>query len=411
MNDKWQDKLRVQMERHEEPAPEGLWEGIRELVATSTPVHINSRRRKLVIWSLSSAAVALATLVLLLFIPFNSETLPETYSYTESISTNKQSSESSSSIKIVDEKQVTDILVAENIVKTNTRQQIQDVLEQLDSQVEPNEIKRVQEEDIKNNDSEIIEEIETAEVTETKEETLVQTNDQLLALSTKNNSKNQNKWQTNLAMSNISSGSDATFTGYGTFAMKEAVEDQYDFLSRYDDRSAHTQIEHSLPITVGLTFRYGINQRWGVTSGLTYSLLQSKLRSESFNYFYDDRQTLHYMGIPLNIDYKLWQTSNFTTYFSAGGLVEKNIAGKLLSDYYIDNNLQSSTNEKISTKQLQWSINSAIGIEYRISDYIGLYAEPGVAYYFKNNSELETIYKDRPFTINLRLGLRINFNK
>src|SRR5690554_33478 len=411
MNDKWQDKLRVQMERHEEPAPEGLWEGIRELVATSTPVHINSRRRKLVIWSLSSAAVALATLVLLLFIPFNSETLPETYSYTESISTNKQSSESSSSIKIVDEKQVTDILVAENIVKTNTRQQIQYVLEQLDSQVEPNEIKRVQEEDIKNNDSEIIEEIETAEVTETKEETLVQTNDQLLALSTKNHSKNQNKWQTNLAMSNISSGSDATFTGYGTFAMKEAVEDQYDFLSRYDDRSAHTQIEHSLPITVGLTFRYGINQRWGVTSGLTYSLLQSKLRSESFNYFYDDRQTLHYMGIPLNIDYKLWQNSNFTTYISAGGLVEKNIAGKLLSDYYIDNNLQSSTNEKISTKQLQWSINSAIGIEYRISDYIGLYAEPGVAYYFKNNSELETIYKDRPFTINLRVGLRINFNK
>jgi hypothetical protein len=116
------------------------------------------------------------------------------------------------------------------------------------------------------------------------------------------------------------------------------------------------------------------------------------------------------LGIPLNIDYKLWQNNNFSTYISAGGLVEKNISGKLASDYYIDNKLQSSTDEKINSKQLQWSINSAIGLEYRISDSFGIYAEPGVAYYFKNNSKTETIYKERPFNFNLRLGLRINFN-
>jgi hypothetical protein len=136
----------------------------------------------------------------------------------------------------------------------------------------------------------------------------------------------------------------------------------------------------------------------------------SKLRSESLNYYYDDRQILHYIGIPINVDYKLWKNNNLSTYISTGGLVERNIAGKLKSDYYIDNKLQLSTNESISSKQLQWSVNSAIGVEYNISDNIGLYAEPGFAYYFKNNSELETIYKDRPLSFNLKLGLRISFN-
>ena len=212
-------------------------------------------------------------------------------------------------------------------------------------------------------------------------------------------------------MSNVSSSSSETHTGFGTFAQHETVEDQYAFMSQYTRAEAYTEIDHNLPIMVGLTFRYNINQRWGVSSGLTYSLLTSKLRSESVNYFYDDRQTLHYLGVPLNIDYKLWQNNNFSTYISAGGLVEKNIAGKLSSNYYIDNKLQSSTDEKITSKQLQWSINSAVGLEYRISDNFGIYAEPGVAYYFKNNSEIETIYKERPFNFNLRLGLRINFNE
>src|SRR5690606_28465606 len=145
--------------------------------------------------------------------------------------------------------------------------------------------------------------------------------------------------------------------------MKETVEDQYTFLNRYEDKIAGSEIEHNLPITVGITFKYNINQIWCISSGLTYSLLTSKLRSESLNYYYDDRQILHYIGIPINVDYKLWKNNNLSTYISTGGLVERNIAGKLKSDYYIDNKLQLSTNESISSKQLQWSINSAIGVE------------------------------------------------
>ncbi|MFA7583443.1 MAG: outer membrane beta-barrel protein, partial [Proteiniphilum sp.] len=235
-------------------------------------------------------------------------------------------------------------------------------------------------------------------------------NDQLFASVTPKPARNQSKWQTNLSMSNLPSGSSETYSGYGTFAQAETVEEQYHFLSNYTREQVYTNVKHHQPITFGLTLRYNFNERWSVSSGLTYSLLSSELYSGKGNYYYDDRQTLHYIGIPANIAYTFWQNDKISTYISTGGLVEKNVAGRLTSNYYLDNQLEISTKEKIRSKELQWSVNAAMGLGYQISNNIGLYAEPGISYYFKNSSEIETIYKDNPLHFNLRLGLRFTFN-
>lgn len=415
MSDHWHDNLRKRMDLHEENAPEGLWKDIEQHIDTFNPVHIVKPRRKILLWSLSSVAVAAVALLLLVLFPFNNQSpLLPTNDLVVS--------------KILDQTDVAESLVAESIEvessvtlkqSVSSQQQYKNVSVQIpaveNDNVQLNEINETDNKTITDNKI-ISDDPSKNEVLDSRVDKIQskqdnpQPNDQLLALSTISKSPKQSKWQTNLSMSNVSSSSSETHTGFGTFAQHETVEDQYAFMSQYTRAETYTEIDHNLPIMVGLTLRYNLNQRLGVSSGLTYSLLTSKLRSESVNYFYDDRQTLHYLGVPLNINYKLWQNNNFSTYISAGGLVEKNIAGKLSSDYYIDNKLQSSTDEKITSKQLQWSINSAVGLEYRLSDNFGIYAEPGVAYYFKNNSEIETIYKERPINFNLSLGLRINFN-
>ena len=415
MSDHWHDNLRKRMDLHEENAPEGLWKDIEQHIDTFNPVHIVKPRRKILLWSLSSVAVAAVALLLLVLFPFNNQSpLLPTNDLVVS--------------KILDQTDVAESLVAESLEvessvalkqSVSSQQQYKNVSVQIpaveNDNVQLNEINETDNKTITDNNI-ISDDPSKNEVLDSRVDKVQskqdnpQPNDQLLALSTISKSPNQSKWQTNLSMSNVSSSSSETHTGFGTFAQHETVEDQYAFMSQYTRAETYTEIDHNLPIMVGLTLRYNLNQRLGVSSGLTYSLLTSKLRSESVNYFYDDRQTLHYLGVPLNINYKLWQNNNFSTYISAGGLVEKNIAGKLSSDYYIDNKLQSSTDEKITSKQLQWSINSAVGLEYRLSDNFGIYAEPGVAYYFKNNSEIETIYKERPINFNLSLGLRINFN-
>ncbi|MFA5229439.1 MAG: outer membrane beta-barrel protein, partial [Candidatus Paceibacterota bacterium] len=219
------------------------------------------------------------------------------------------------------------------------------------------------------------------------------------------------KWQAGLSLSNAPSGSSETYSGYGTFAVTETVEEQYHFLANDTREQAYTDVKHHQPITFGLTLRYNLNERWSVASGLTYSQLSSELHSGSGNYYYDDRQTLHYIGLPLNIAYTFWQSPKLSAYLTSGGLVEKNVAGRLTSNYYLDDQLEITTRENISTDQLQWSVNTAIGLGYRISNNIGLYAEPGISYYFKNSSELETIYKENPLHFNLRLGLRFTLGE
>lgn len=427
MSDHWHDNLRKRMDLHEENAPEGLWKDIEQHIDTFDPVHIVKPRRKILLWSLSSVAVAAVAILLLLLFPFNNQSPLNQSSLNQSslLSTNDQvvseildQTDVAESIEVesaVVLKPLEEKLFSQSKQSVSFRQQNNNVSVQIPA-VE-NDNAQLNENDKTDNktiiENETITDNKTITENLSKNEALdlnPQPNDQLLALSTISKSPKQSKWQTNLSMSNVSSSSSETHTGFGTFAQHETVEDQYAFMSQYTRAETYTEIDHNLPIMVGLTLRYNLNQRLGVSSGLTYSLLTSKLRSESVNYFYDDRQTLHYLGVPLNINYKLWQNNNFSTYISAGGLVEKNIAGKLSSDYYIDNKLQSSTDEKITSKQLQWSINSAVGLEYRLSDNFGIYAEPGVAYYFKNNSEIETIYKERPINFNLSLGLRINFN-
>lgn len=415
MSDHWHDNLRKRMDLHEENAPEGLWKDIEQHIDTFNPVHIVKPRRKILLWSLSSVAVAAVALLLLVLFPFNNQSplLPtndlvvskilDQTDFAESLEVESIEVESSVALKqsVSSQQQYKNVSVQIPAVE-NDNVQLNEINETDNKTITDNKI--ISDDPSKN---EVLD--SRVDKIQSKQDN-PQPNDQLLALSTISKSPNQSKWQTNLSMSNVSSSSSETHTGFGTFAQHETVEDQYAFMSQYTRAETYTEIDHNLPIMVGLTLRYNLNQRLGVSSGLTYSLLTSKLRSESVNYFYDDRQTLHYLGVPLNINYKLWQNNNFSTYISAGGLVEKNIAGKLSSDYYIDNKLQSSTDEKITSKQLQWSINSAVGLEYRLSDNFGIYAEPGVAYYFKNNSEIETIYKERPINFNLSLGLRINFN-
>ncbi|MDE5916123.1 MAG: hypothetical protein K2G71_06075, partial [Duncaniella sp.] len=55
---------------------------------------------------------------------------------------------------------------------------------------------------------------------------------------------------------------------------------------------------------------------------------------------------------------------------------------------------------------LQFSIESGIGIEYRLTRGINIYAEPSVTYYPDNNSSLPTMWQERPLMFNIPIGIR-----
>lgn len=194
-------------------------------------------------------------------------------------------------------------------------------------------------------------------------------------------------------------------TADNAFGMTSAVR----VMLANGSRDVSTRKRHKLPVRAGLTVRYRITPRLGVESGVTYSYLTSELMAGSSDHRYETHQSLHYIGVPLNVSYTVWGNSRWEVYASAGGVVEKCVSGKAVTDYVIDGEVKDTEHSDARVKPLQWSLNAAAGVQFNIVRRLGVYAEPGVAYYFNNGSKVETIYKDKPFNFNLRAGLRYSF--
>ena len=169
-----------------------------------------------------------------------------------------------------------------------------------------------------------------------------------------------------------------------------------------------TESRHYLPLKVGVSVSYALTPRWSLESGLTYSWLLSKSKTGSESYYVDSRQTLHYLGIPLNVNFHIWQNSRLDIYASAGGMLEKCVGGTVRSDYVYGGDVRESDRENLTVKPLQWSVGASAGLQFRLSDVVGLYLEPGVTYHFGNGSGVESAYSVHPLNFNLNLGLRFS---
>ena len=88
-------------------------------------------------------------------------------------------------------------------------------------------------------------------------------------------------------------------------------------------KDTETHLRHHQPIRAGISFTYMINDRLGIESGLTYTLLASDTRDGSDMHYYEGRQRLHYLGIPLNVKYEFLRWRRFGLYGSAGVLAER----------------------------------------------------------------------------------------
>ena len=170
-----------------------------------------------------------------------------------------------------------------------------------------------------------------------------------------------------------------------------------------------TRTKHKQPVKFGLSVRYRLNDRLAIESGVAYSYLSSQLSSGTDDYSYETRQTLQFVGIPLKLSCCLWNSKRLEVYATGGGMVEKCVAGKSQTDYVLDGKVASTTNTTTKVRPLQFSVNAAAGVQLKATSRLGVYAEPGVSYYFDNGSPVETIYKEKPLNFNLEMGVRYSF--
>ena len=177
------------------------------------------------------------------------------------------------------------------------------------------------------------------------------------------------------------------------------------------DIETKTEYEHHLPIRIGLSVAYALTDRLSISSGLTYTRLSSDIKDASRESKYIGEQRLHYVGIPVNVSYKVASSRWISLYGTAGVLAEKCVSGTT-DEGYVENNTMKYTNtQDISSKPLQMSVNAGVGIQFDFIDNVGIYAEPGLSYYFDDGSALQTIYKEKPLNFNLNVGVRFKLSK
>lgn len=154
-----------------------------------------------------------------------------------------------------------------------------------------------------------------------------------------------------------------------------------------------SSVEHHTPITFALSAAYRLDERWSIESGLSYSYLSSDV---TMSYSGQElKQELQFIGLPLRLNYHIYQTSQFLLYTGLGTQIERNISAKLNS-------------HKIDEKPWHWSLDGVVGAQYNINSWLGIYTEPEITYYM-TPTKLTTIRTDSPLMFNFRFGLRFSF--
>lgn len=417
------------MEDYSEPLPDGLWDKLEtELEEQNKPKVIPLWRR----WQ--AAAAVLILLVSSLTYWF--------WSSPEADFQNQQLAVEVKDTPLPENRPIQDLVTAEVAMPGKSEPEMK--LTASTDVVLEQAVRKVSVEEEKT-DEVIVEEPEKEESKTIKNETLTETADTQVqqkkrlrasreadrermkqnAEEAKSKSTRSSGFSLGVGAGNTPYGSLSTFDGMGSFVARSAYYVSSDLnmapvnngglaysqiLLENAAQSPQTSVKHHMPVTIGFSLDWNLDKNWTLETGLNYTLLSSDIRSGSKSYV-EETQKLHYVGIPLKIRRSIWQNRWFSVYASVGGAVEKCVSGRLESVTVTNGGNRTSERTSLEVDPLQWSVAAAAGAQVNFTSRLGLYLEPGVAYYFDDHSGVETIRKEHPFNFNLQLGLRFHVIK
>ncbi len=165
---------------------------------------------------------------------------------------------------------------------------------------------------------------------------------------------------------------------------------------------------HDHPLRVGLSVRYPLSERLSVGSGAVFSYLSSTFESESSSSVSRVRQRLHFIGIPLNLSYRLAGSGRFALYVSGNGMAEWLVGGRSVTSDALIGYSARCESRNVSDGRTYFSAGVSLGAQYRFAGRVSVYFEPGVTHHFGNGTPLKSSYTENPTDIDFQIGLRFS---
>ena len=166
--------------------------------------------------------------------------------------------------------------------------------------------------------------------------------------------------------------------------------------------SEQSMSTYGVPVSFGLGVRFYVAKKLSLGTGLDYSLLTRTFTGRITDISGSVLHSMHYIGVPVNLYYDVIGTDKVKFYVYGGGEAEF-----CVSNTYT---LFASPNivRRSPVNRPQFSAGAGLGVEFKLSNRLGLYFDPSVKYYF-NCSQPKNIRTDKPFMADFDAGLRFNF--
>ncbi|MEN6569495.1 MAG: outer membrane beta-barrel protein [Rikenellaceae bacterium] len=161
-----------------------------------------------------------------------------------------------------------------------------------------------------------------------------------------------------------------------------------------------SDIRYAMPVSFGIQIQTDIDKKFSLGSGLVYTLLSSNYQEISETYSRDVNQSLHYIGLPVNGYYNLFENRSVRLYLVAGVMLEKGIAAS-----YKENTDGVKKYHTESISGLQFSAGGGIGIEWKLAKDLGIYFDPSMSYFFKGEQP-SSIRTAQPLQYKFEMGMR-----
>ena len=161
-----------------------------------------------------------------------------------------------------------------------------------------------------------------------------------------------------------------------------------------------------IPFSLGIGFRIPLSDKLSLGTGFDYSLLTRTFTGS----YVDDAgiathglefvNNLSYIGLPLNLYYTFVDSGSFRLYGFAGGEMEKGIT----NSFHARN---GNVVYREAVPGLQWSAGAGLGLQFMISDRVGIFFDPSARYYFDSNQPT-SVRTQKPLLFNFEAGFRFD---
>ncbi|MBQ8273683.1 MAG: outer membrane beta-barrel protein [Bacteroidaceae bacterium] len=175
-----------------------------------------------------------------------------------------------------------------------------------------------------------------------------------------------------------------------------------------DDDKMHKVSRHSVPFTCSIVMKYWFNERWGIESGISYTALSSEFDLGTNGNIINECQRLHYIGIPIKGLFNIYNVGVWSVYVTTGITMDIPVYARQRTNYIL-NGMTKATEETPVSAPWQFSTSLGIGVQYRLTPHIGLFAEPGMQYFIPGSTSVSTFRTEHPVVFSLPVGIRVTW--